>query len=161
MRTLAQYIERNCGEGDIELSVEPQVNYETSRCLVRALRGRYEPIEEERSADPYDGEAEPDEEESSLSERTKFVVYGECAYYVSEDDTQYARPVKGSRDPVRYKPEPWPYGAFTGEDGWKNRMRDRLADAVEKAFAVSEEMKRSKPHAPEPTESGEPECLFR
>ena len=161
MRTLAQYIERNCGEGDIELSVEPQVNYETSRCLVRALRGRYEPIEEERSADLYDGEAEPDEEESPLSERTKFVVYGECAYYVSEDGTQYARPVKGSWDPVRYKPEPWPFGAFTGEDDWKNRMRGRLADAVEMAFAVSEEMKRSKPHAPEPVENNEPECLFR
>lgn len=173
MRTLAQYIERNCGEGDIELSVEPQVNYETSRCLVRALRGRYEPIEEERSADLYDeeaepdevdlydGEAEPDEEESPLPERTKFVVYGKCAYYVSEDGTQYAKPVKGSWDPVRYKPEPWPYGAFTGVDRWKNRMRDRLADAVEMAFAVSEEMEGPKPHASKPAESDKHECLFR
>lgn len=142
MRTLAQYIERNCGEGGIELSVEPQVDYETSRCLVRVERGWYDPVEEN-----YDV--------------MEFFVASKCAYYVSEDGTQYAKPVKGSRDPVRYKPEPWPFGAFTGEDDWKNRMRDRLADAVEKAFAVSEEMGGPKPHAPKPVESDEPECLFR
>ena len=142
VRTLAQHIERNCGEGGIELSAEPQVDYETSRCLVRVEKGWYDPVEEN-----YDV--------------MEFFVASKCAYYVSEDGTQYAKPVKGSRNPVRYKPEPWPYGAFTGEDGWKNRMRDRLADAVEKTLAMLDKIEGPEPNTPEPVESNEPECFSR